>query len=230
MACSRSDKHDLSPVHGGVACIARNNIGLSVLPHQPYPDVLSLQTPLYFVIVAYIVPVGSNWREWTDIDPRTQLAEAVLLCQLTDPEKCIIVLGDLNARTGNTNSFTSLNVHSSLDDVVNTRDRWLKEFCNHNQLSILNGTHCEADSPGRYTCFQPNGCSIVDYVLVTVPFIPEIGNKALRIIRVDRFLSDHSCLQLTAPCIPRVLAPSNERRVKRPVFSNVHRLPPLLNR
>ena len=50
----------------------------------------------YFLVVAYIVSVGSNWSEWTDVDPKTHLAEVVSLCRLLDAQRCIIVMGISN--------------------------------------------------------------------------------------------------------------------------------------
>ena len=63
------------------------------------------------------------------------------------------------------------------------------------RLSILNGIHCERDSPGRYTCFQAHGSSVVDYIFPMVPFVSTGRSadnlKVLCVIPVDRSLSSH---------------------------------------
>ena len=133
----------------------------------------------------YTVSVGSNWSEWTDVDPKTHLAEVVSLCRLLDPQKCIIVMG-----VSNMNSFVCL--HSPIM-LWTPEEGGRRNFVMRFRLSILNGIHCEKDSPDRYTCFQAHGSSVVDYIFLMVPFVSRSADnlKVLRVIPVDRSLSNH---------------------------------------
>ena len=97
----------------------------------------------------------------------------------------IVLTGDFNARTGSeadyiagdstlhipiNNSNYSIDFTTeqrvSQDSTVDLRGKDLLEFCICNQIRILNG-RCFGDSSGKYTCLKPNGCSVVDYVLVS---------------------------------------------------------------
>ena len=97
----------------------------------------------------------------------------------------IILTGDFNARTGseddhiagdsnlhipvnhnNYNVDLAIEQRVSQDNTVDQRGKDLLEFCICNQIRILNG-RCFGDSSGNFTCIKPNGCSVVDYVLVS---------------------------------------------------------------
>ncbi|CAG2249773.1 unnamed protein product [Mytilus edulis] len=61
----------------------------------------------------------------------------------------------------------------SKDLITDSRGKNLLEFCIGNQLRILNGRMC-GDSTGKFTCFKPNGCSVVDYALVSQSLLQQI--------------------------------------------------------
>ena len=61
----------------------------------------------------------------------------------------------------------------SKDVIVDTRGRSLIDICIGNQLRILNG-RCFGDMFGRHTCFIPNGCSVVDYTIVSESVLDQI--------------------------------------------------------
>ena len=103
-----------------------------------------------------------------------------------------MLAGDFNARTGlepdfivndnilhipidNTNyNFDCITEERvSQDSVVDSRGKDLLELCICNQLRILNG-RCFGNSTGKHTCFKPNGCSVVDYVLVSESLLQNI--------------------------------------------------------
>jgi hypothetical protein len=54
----------------------------------------------------------------------------------------------------------------SRDTKIDHRGKELLDLCISNQLSILNG-RVLGDMFGNYTCYTPNGASVVDYVLVS---------------------------------------------------------------
>ena len=62
--------------------------------------------------------------------------------------------------------------HNS-DVIVDSRGRSLIDICIGNQLRILNG-RCFGDLFGRFTCFTPNGCSVVDYTIVSESITDQI--------------------------------------------------------
>ena len=94
--------------------------------------------------------------------------------------------GDFNARTGNLqdlvehskffedeNDITSVNTNSNFeytrnteDCVVNSRGRDLIDLCHTSELYIANG-RVLGDCKGKNTCFQWNGCTLVDYLIVS---------------------------------------------------------------
>ncbi|KII93967.1 hypothetical protein PLICRDRAFT_36186 [Plicaturopsis crispa FD-325 SS-3] len=118
-----------------------------------------------FVIGSYILPTGSNWHEWSQIHPEDRLRDVVTFCT-TNPEKPVLLMGDLNARIGSlTPRRCGLGRSSEDDGVPNTRGRWLLRMCNSARLAILNGTWLEDSSPGAFTSFQTNGCSVIDFAI-----------------------------------------------------------------
>ena len=98
----------------------------------------------------------------------------------------VLVQGDFNGRTGNLqdlvehskffedeNDITSVNTNSNFkyrrnseECVVNSRGRDLIDLCHTSDLYIANG-RVLGDCKGKNTCFQWNGCSLVDYLIVS---------------------------------------------------------------
>ena len=103
----------------------------------------------------------------------------------------IMICGDLNARTGSQQDFIldvgmghlplyqNYNIYNysisrqRKDKNVDARGRSLLDICIGNQLRILNG-RCFGDMFGQYTCFTPNGCSVVDYTIVPESILDQI--------------------------------------------------------
>ena len=101
-----------------------------------------------------------------------------------------MLCGD-NARTGSQQDFIAsdgtsrlplyqnYNIDSysmsrqSKDVIVDARGRRLIDVCIGNQLRFLNG-RCFGDMFGWYTCFTPNGCSVVDYTIVSESILDQI--------------------------------------------------------
>jgi hypothetical protein len=97
----------------------------------------------------------------------------------------IILCGDLNARLGKENYYIPLNSvfhipvsnecydidiavydRNSQDTIVDARGRDIIDICIGNKLRILNGRTL-GDSKGKYTCYKPVGCSVIDYFIVS---------------------------------------------------------------
>ena len=97
----------------------------------------------------------------------------------------IILCGDLKARLGKENDYIPLdtvshipiynecydidiavNDRNSQDTLVDARGRDIIDICIGNKLRILNGRTL-GDSKGKYTCYKPVGCSVIDYFIVS---------------------------------------------------------------
>ena len=91
----------------------------------------------------------------------------------------ILIVGDLNARTGlnnfipKTENFKNnkkMNCYGqfrgSRDETINDRGKKLLDMVSSSNLTILNG-NTVGDVMGEYTCYQYNGCSVVDYMIAS---------------------------------------------------------------
>ena len=121
----------------------------------------------------------------------------------------IMLVGDLNARTGNRNvskeefefdsepedlnteSYSGTTERSSKDQILNARGSLLLDFLACNKLQILNGCTL-GDIFGEYTSVNYNGCCVVDYMAAT----PDLKEAVLffKILELNKY-SDHK------PCI-----------------------------
>ncbi|KAE9383697.1 hypothetical protein BT96DRAFT_779045, partial [Gymnopus androsaceus JB14] len=131
----------------------------------------------------------------SDVDPKDRLSGIIAVASTTT--KPLVVMGDLNGRTGSWTTWVGSPARSSTDPKTNSRGSWIRDLCRDNSLDILNGTSYESSSPGELTSFQPNGSSVIDYVLVSRSGVPLLKDGCIRIAKSS--LSDHACLQLTLP-------------------------------
>ena len=125
----------------------------------------------------------------------------------------VIILGDLNARSGSRHDFISItndilyndpSLHS--DDAIagirNSEDKQklckrgkeLISMCRELDISILNGRSI-GDLFGKITCFRANGCSVVDYGLCSNDFINHVSY--FKVSTIMPWLSDHCAIELS---------------------------------
>ena len=111
-----------------------------------------------------------------------------------------IIVGDMNARTGNLTepsrlkgdiiddiingsfkheSYPMAQTRNSEDATINERGKRLLDFVSEADLKILNGS-TTGDIFGKITCLRYNGNSVVDYMLVSNAFISHIINQHFR--------------------------------------------------
>ena len=124
----------------------------------------------------------------------------------------ILLVGDLNARTGNVNPVfeaddldlddDSGEIHkpssfpehqadrSSKDGIVNARGKLLTDFLACTQLKILNGCLL-GDVLGEFTSVNYNGCSVVDYMTATLNLYGKV--TIFKVLSLTKF-SDHKPL------------------------------------
>ena len=120
----------------------------------------------------------------------------------------LILCGDLNARTGTMcdyiESDSEMPQNSPLtyivdqdyprvsqDLSVNTQGRCLLDICIGSRLR----------SSGKYTCYTPNGCSVVDYVIVSADIQHIISRFSIHPLTM---YSDHSPLTFSLKIQPAV--------------------------
>ena len=72
----------------------------------------------------------------------------------------------------NSDSETFTKLHS-LDQSVNRYGRSLVNLCISNKLRILNG-RVKGDLLGKFTCYKPNGASVVDYAILSNALIKHV--------------------------------------------------------
>ncbi|KAE9406922.1 hypothetical protein BT96DRAFT_810258, partial [Gymnopus androsaceus JB14] len=133
--------------------------------------------------------------DWSEVDPKDRLAGIIAVALAST--KPLVVMGDLNGRTGSWVTCNGSPVRSSSDPKTNSRGSWIRDLCKENRLDIINGTSYESSSPGKLTSFQLNGSSVINYVLVSTSALPLLRDGCLSIVKSQ--LSDHASLQLTLP-------------------------------
>jgi exonuclease III len=203
IARSRSNGRTMRSSRGGVVAIIRSSITFKVLEELSGPDLIALELDDIFIVGTYIAPSTNNsWQSWSDVHPKTRLAEALAGCSV-NREKALTALGDLNARVRNETPAASSLDRASDDDTINSRGRWVLELCDDNRLEILNGTTYDAKSPGPCTSWQPGGEAMVDYALFSRDSLDLLSPGALQVTKVPIEWSDHSILTLLVRLPPR---------------------------
>ena len=115
----------------------------------------------------------------------------------------VIIMGDLNAKTGNQSDVIPPDKHdddfhitcnetppkrNSQDKTVNPRGIEILDLCKSLELYIANGRKV-GDPFGKYTCFQWNGNSVVDYLITSASIFGKVST--LKVGDFIPWLSDH---------------------------------------
>ena len=122
-----------------------------------------------------------------------------------EPKGQIVIMGDLNARTGESHAdYVTLDKYSAvfpnikpmprfnMDKETNSYGKCLLELCKHNDLLIANG-RSNGDIPGRVTLIHTQCTSTLDYALLSSPLM----SKVLYFKVSDpTYLSDHNHITL----------------------------------
>ena len=183
---------------------------------------LGLQEDIFLAAV-YLPPLQSQRKAGEDV---ISTLEKEIHKYSTQGQ--ILLLGDFNARTGTLNDFIEndaddfLTIHSTYnrdthcpkrnnaDYTINKVGREILRLCIGNRLRILNG-RLTGDLDGKYTCYQTNGASTVDYALASEALIKKILGFQVQTLTT---YSDHCPISLK-------LTPSRSHMVK----DNVPRQP-----
>ena len=163
-----------------------------------------------FLGTTYLSP--RNYENTHNLDLINELEQEI--SQVIDKGD-IIIQGDLNARTGEAQEYVDLtdskflNVpdndmedlpkiqRRSEDKIIDHRGKSLIDLCTANDLMIVNGRKI-GDFQGKKTCFQYNGSSMVDYIIVNINLFKEI--KYLKVEELKPHLSDHCAVTYMLHC------------------------------
>ena len=174
-------------------------------------DFFGLENDLH-LIFSYCVPKYSSYRVRNQMDVYSDLENKI---RSVPPACDILVMGDLNARTGEGQEFLNNENNSNIpipgsdlyqcdtvatfprkntDKVVNDYGKKLLELCSSAPLRICNGRKL-GDLMGNPTCYKHNGLSSVDYGLVSPTLYSRVstfsvGNPVLS-------LTDHAPISLS---------------------------------
>ena len=186
-------------------------------------QLLGLQADIFLAAV-YLPPLQSQRKAGEDV---ISILEKEIHKYSTQGQ--ILLLGDFNARTGTLNDFIEndaddfLTIHNTYnrdthcpkrnnaDYTINKVGREILRLCIGNRLRILNG-RLTGDLDGKYTCYQTNGASTVDYALASEDLIKTILGFQVQALTT---YSDHCPISLK-------LTPSRSHMVK----DNAPRQPP----
>lgn len=159
----------------------------------------------FFICVVYYPPSPSSYTKKLENDILDGIEKDLSsYSKLGD----VLICGDLNARVGTLPDYIAQDDHKFLplfntypidknvmyrmskDSKVDKRGKELLDFCKGYQLRILNGRTL-GDMQGNFTCYTPNGTSVVDYAVVS-----ESALKSILCFSVSDFiptLSDCHC-------------------------------------
>ena len=164
-----------------------------------------------FLCGAYIPPKNTTKNILAKTDYFGNFEKAILKYK---EKGNILVLGDLNTRTGSQGqSQHNIDNHlqhllpeadklpsdldrCSYDGKINASGRTLLKICNKHNLRIYNG-QTSGDRLGNYTCFNYEGASAVDYLIVEETIYEKILN--FRVLP-PTFDSKHSPIVATLKC------------------------------
>ncbi|KAJ6479107.1 hypothetical protein C8R45DRAFT_796034, partial [Mycena sanguinolenta] len=121
------------------------------------------------------------------------------LCAAADETKPIILLLDGNARTQSEQAGGDLARLSADQKDISTRGRRILASWKRANLVILNGTHLEDASPGRFTSIKKIGEkeAVVDYAVVSEMIVPMVRSLSVATpLPPEEAWSDHVSLTL----------------------------------
>lgn len=211
---TRKKSKRCNKVSGGISVFIKSDIkpGVKFLEHktndyiwlQLCKDFMGTQEDIYLCFV-YNPPSNSSYTQSLD--------EEIFEIIEKDIDKYskkgkIILSGDLNSRTGseqldfisedNNSEFVEIfdnyspdvciPIRYSNDKIVSSRGKFLNDLCIQTSMRILNG-RTTGDHTGKFTCYTPNGCSVVDYFIVSEKLLDSICFFKVHDLVED--LSDH---------------------------------------
>ena len=206
---------------GGVSILVNNSLKHAAELVKDLPDTspdiivvklkqsaLNTHNDIY-IINTYIRPYNSKLKLTKLKGADTYLKLSCIINDLKDKGN-IILCGDFNARIHTTMDYLNNDYASdhyempcdyhpdqqlprnSADSLTNAFKRTFLDLILESQLKILNGRTL-GDFNGNYTCINPNGSSVVDYIAIS----PQI-DKLVKYMKIGNFtsFSNHNPLSL----------------------------------
>jgi len=210
----RPVRSNLDHGHGGVAAIFHDSIPVECRYDLSGADIQILQLPNLNIINAYLFPEASRGAVNVNaiIDPCQKLEEVI--SGLRESNLPLLIMGDLNARTGTSRARPEHPQRCSQDSrragdprghlYNDSRGNWLLRIANESKLCILNGAvSVDKDNGGLYTSHQHRGEAVVDYCLLSQDQLDTVLHFSIE--RQSNF-SDHSVLRthLNLPLEPKL--------------------------
>ena len=201
---SRNKNAKAKRFSGGISLLVKSDLrkGIKILnsSHEEFlwwkvdKNFFKLEDDIY-VCSMYLPPQSSCYQKHKTTDYFSRLEDEILKYNSLGK---IILCGDLNARTSiepdyivnNKNPLDLASAHFSPDTDTsihkftrcsrdqaipncNSNGKQLINLCKEFDLRILNG-RCLGDSMGQYTCFNWNGCSVVDYCVASDELLNDV--------------------------------------------------------
>lgn len=208
--------------HGGVCTLVRNDLvsGITrignitdssdIIIIKCSKNILKMHKDLY-VINVYMSPKNSSYALKGTYAPFEELAR--ILDSLAKRGDCeLAVMGDFNARIGQYDDFMKDDKFSSFVDIPsevnnsvtynkrNSKDTHTNSYKNDlldlvigYKMIILNGRTI-GDLYGDYTCVKWNGCSLIDYGIISSNLIRSV--TSFKVLNFTEF-SDHKPIKLS---------------------------------
>ena len=212
----RSDRHKgkLSKRgHGGVVVFFKKEIkkGLTKIKSKNMDNIWVKLSKKFFglnndtyLLCSYIPPAESKFQKDYDIFNNLDI-EISSFASRGD----IFIIGDLNSRIADTNETYVIDVldntvsnienpipRTSKDKKINTNGRKLMNIVNSHHLTILNGRTL-GDFDGQMTCVEYNGCSVVDYCIVSNSLQKKVNYFKVKDLE---YYSDHFTITCSIKC------------------------------
>lgn len=207
---------------GGIAVYVKNELrkGIRYLTHSNDDYIwieldktfFNLPAHLY-LCYAYIPPENSSYYKKRQQHTLNYIEKDLI--QYSSKGN-IMLLGDINARTGSKLDFiendedecnhvnptlyesdSNIGKRNSQDSKCCSRGNKLLDICIGSKLRILNGRSF-GDSLGYFTCHKHNGSSVVDYAIISEELLNRISN--LLVGDYNPILSDHCNISLSLKC------------------------------
>lgn len=211
---SRAKSKKSNKISGGISVFVKSNLkaGVKFLEHKTN-DYIWLKLCNTFFSTTEDIYLCFIYNPLSNSSYTQSLDEEIFDLLETDIEKysksgSVILAGDLNSRTGTKqpdfieggnrngvnqifNNFDpdiNVPVRFSMDETISSRGKYLNNICIETGLRILNG-RTTGDSIGQLTCYTPNGCSVVDYFIVSENLLSKVCFFKVHNLLGD--LSDH---------------------------------------
>ena len=189
----RPKAHKKGRHSGGVTVLIKNEFakGVKRVYNNCYDMIFLLLDGKFFNVdkhtlvgFIYMSPENASVYNNQNYDPWFQIENVIIKCKSDFNDPNILLMGDLNARTGidsdfienDTNMFIPVPDNYDTDDVlhrkskdhiVNNFGRKMLDFCKATGMRVLNG-RTKADEEGQFTFVSHTGKSVVDYAISSV--------------------------------------------------------------